>query len=130
MKKLSFIFTIMLAVVFMFASCGGNGNNNEDGDNTETVSENTETNPLVGKWKAYKAEGVGESSNNDVEYTLNEDGTAKVSYVDEYTYEISGDTLKMIYNESIIIPWIYTLEGEELFLDNVSADQKIWFKKQ
>jgi len=130
MKKLSFIFTIMLAVVIILSpSCDGQNNNNEDGDNTETVSENNETNAFVGKWKAYKAEGMGESSNNDIEYTFNDDGTAKISTVD-YKYEISGDTLKMIYQDRITIPWIYTINGDELLLDNASADQKIWFKKQ
>jgi len=120
----------MLAVVIILSpSCDGQNNNNEDGDNTETVSENNETNAFVGKWKAYKAEGMGESSNNDIEYTFNDDGTAKISTVD-YKYEISGDTLKMIYQDRITIPWIYTINGDELLLDNASADQKIWFKKQ
>ncbi len=31
---------------------------------------------------------------------------------------------------NITIPWIYSIDGDELFLDNPSADQRIWFNKQ
>ena len=127
MKKTNIVLTILtIAIFLLLVACGGGGENtSKDGDN-KTDS------PIVGKWKVVKAEGMSASSNMGMVYEFMSDGKAKISS-GEYEYSFSGDTLKMDYEGAgtIVLTWIYEIEGDNLMLDNASdADQQLWFEKQ
>lgn len=121
MSKSKLIFTaLIIAFASFFTSCGGSS---------------SKDNPIIGSWTITKAEGAAAASNQGVNYIFNDDGKATVGsgiMKSEYTYTITGDTLKMDYQGqgSIVLTWIYKIEGNKMTLDNASdAEQKFWLEK-
>lgn len=121
MRKTNALLTLLaFTLALFFTSCGGSS---------------SKDNPIVGTWTITKAEGMAAASNQGVKYVFKDDGKATVGsgmMQSEYTYTISGDTLKMDFQGAgnIVLTWIYKIDGNKMTLDNASdADQKFWLEK-
>ena len=120
MKKTKLFLTVFVASMFMLlTSCGGGSSSNNPSDNS-----------IVGSWKIVKAEGTSASMNEGVIYEFNDDGSAKTGPT-PYKYTTSSDTLVMDYNGegSIVLTWVFSIDGNKMTMENTSSDQKFWLEK-
>ena len=116
MKKTKLFLTVFVASVFMLlTSCGGGSSSD---------------NPIVGSWKIVKAEGTSASMNEGMIYEFNTDGSAKTGPTN-YKYTTSSDTLVMDYNGegSIVLTWVFSIDGDKMTMENTGSDQKFWLEK-
>ncbi len=120
MNKTNVIFSVFVAGIFMLlTSCGGGSSSD---------------NPIVGSWKIVKAEGVGASASQGMEYTFKDEGKAIAGsgmMESEYTYTVSNDTLSMDYQGlgTIVLVWTFTIDGDKMTMKNTTADQEFWLEK-
>ena len=116
MKKTKLFLTVFVASMFMLlTSCGGGSS---DGNSIE------------GTWKIVKAEGSSASMNQGMEYVFNSDGSATTGST-PYKYTTSNDTLVMDYNGegSIVLTWVFSIDGDKMTMENTTSDQKFWLEK-
>jgi len=121
MKKQNLLFAVIVAMFFVFTSCG--------------EGESSSDNPIAGKWKIVNAEGTAASLNLGMIYEFIDDGNATVGsgiMASKYTYTTKNDTLTMNYNggSDIVLTWIYKIDGNKMTMENATdASQKFELEK-
>ena len=90
--------------------------------------------PLVGKWEIVEATGSLADANLGTIYTFKNDGTFRIGeglLSSEGTYDRNSSILTLNFSgSSIVFVYDYTLNGDQLTLDNTSSDQVFVLEKR